>query len=254
MQLLTFVKIFHLLGLVMGLGGAVLLDVTVLTRGVLRPISRYTLHQVDVLSRVVTLGLALLWMTGAALIWLNYQIKPEYITNPKLWAKILIVSGLTLNGIVIHDRVLPALKQRIGERLFEGMSQKFVAGMTFIGAVSFTSWAVPLVLGKASELNYVTPMTNILAAYAAALLVVWLALFAAASSLARMQAFMVALAARTVLPSDEWETMQHGTQNSVDLLRLTAQTMQAQIVNNKGNIRDHDLGKEQPLAIREQAA
>lgn len=159
MQVLTFVKIFHLLGLIMGLGGAVLLDFTVLMQGVLRPISGYTLHQVKVLSRAVTVGLALLWITGGLLILLNYQIEPQYITNPKLWAKILIVVGLTFNGILIHNKVLPALKQKMGERLFEGMQVKSIAALTFVGAVSFTSWVFPMVLGKASELNYVTPMS-----------------------------------------------------------------------------------------------
>lgn len=254
MQLLTFVKIFHLLGLIMGLGGAVLLDFTVLTQGVLRPISRYTLHQTNVLSRVVTLGLVLLWITGIVLIWLNYQLKPEYITNPKLWAKIVIVVGLTLNGILIHHKVLPAVKQKVGERLFEGMRVKSIAILTFVGAVSFTSWVFPMVLGKASELNYVTPMSYILTAYAGTLLVVWLALFVGAGSIAKMQNFIIFFATKTALTNEDWEAMQPAMQNSVDSLRLTSQTMQTELNRSLNKLRDIIHTKEQQEASRKRLA
>lgn len=52
MHLLTFIKLFYLLGLVMVFGGAVLLDGTIFTRGVIRPVSQYTIHQAEALSRI----------------------------------------------------------------------------------------------------------------------------------------------------------------------------------------------------------
>ena len=66
MDILAIVKLAHLVGLVMGLGGAMLADYTTLTRGVLRPVSPYTVHQMELLSHIVAVGLGLLWISGIA--------------------------------------------------------------------------------------------------------------------------------------------------------------------------------------------
>jgi hypothetical protein len=205
MHLLTFIKIFHLLGLVMGFGGAVLLDGTIFTRGVIRPVSHYTIHQAEVLSRIVSFGLVLLWSTGIALIWINLAEKPEYLTNEKLWAKIFIVVLLTMNGVFIHKKVMPLLKQRVGKRLFDNVGKLQLALLTFIGSVSFVSWTTPFILGKASELNYVTPMWIILAAYGVAVFIMWAALYVLMSSISVIQRMVLKAAALTVQPSEDWE-------------------------------------------------
>ena len=205
MHLLTFIRLFHLLGLIMGLGGAVLLDATVFTRGVIRPVSQYTIHQAEVLSRVVSSGLVILWSTGIGLIWVNLMDKPEYLSNPKLWAKIAIVGVLTANGVFIHVKVLPMLKQRIGMRLFEDVSRIQTAALTLIGALSFVSWTTPFILGKASELNFVTPMSLIIAIYLAAVILVWSGLFAMISALTALQRIFVKIAAKATQPNEAWE-------------------------------------------------
>jgi hypothetical protein len=186
-HLLTLVKIAHLMGLIMGLGGAVLLDLTILTRGVIRPVGKFTLEQLHSLSRAVSLGLFVLWATGGLLIWMNLQEKPDYLQNPKLWAKIVIVVILTLNGLLIHRYVMPFMERRIGNRLFDGVSNRMIAGFTFVASVSVVSWFTPFVLGKASELNFVTPMSVILLAYATAVLFAWGALMAMMSGVALIQ-------------------------------------------------------------------
>ncbi len=205
MHFLTIVKILHLIGLVMGFGGAVLLDGTILTRGVIRPVSHYTIHQAHLLSRILTWGLALLWTTGIGLIWLNLLEKPEYLTNPKLWAKISIVVLLSLNGVLIHQKVLPVLKQKLGQRLFNKTSSKQIAGLTLLGSISFVSWTTPFVLGNASELNYITPLWVILSVYGAAVLTTWLGLFTVMGSIAAIQRAFGRIAAITMLKSDGWE-------------------------------------------------
>jgi len=205
MQLLTLVKIIHLIGLIMGMGGAVLLDLSLFRRGVLRPVSAFTLHQVKTLSRVVTAGLVMLWLTGFALIALNLAVKPEYLTNPKLWAKIAIVCILTVNGFVIHARVMPLLKASLGRTMFAGLPRRQIAVLTGLGAVSFTSWTVPFVLGKASELNYVTPVAPILSVYLGALLTVWGGLFVVASSIGAIQRRVLRGIEAIMRPSESWE-------------------------------------------------
>jgi hypothetical protein len=188
MQLLTLIKIAHLVGLIMGLGGALLLDLTILTRGIIKPVSHYTIHQLHMLSRVVAAGLLLLWITGLALIWINWQIKPEYIENPKLWAKIIIVCILTVNGILIHTAVMPKLEERLGLRLFEGRSNRHVMMFTFVASVSAVSWITPFILGKASELNFVVPASTILIAYASAVAFAWGGMLLLTSGIVSIQA------------------------------------------------------------------
>jgi hypothetical protein len=173
MLLLTIVKIAHIMGLIAGLGGAVLLDFTILSHGIVRPVTAFLLHQMKILSRVVSAGLVVLWITGILLIILNWQEKADYIENPKLWAKLIIVSVLTVNGIVIHTRIMPHLQGRIGRRLFDGETNLRVGVFALIASISVVSWFAPLVLGKASELNFIVPASLILSCYVAAVLAVW---------------------------------------------------------------------------------
>ena len=222
MHIITFIKIFHLFGLVMGFGGAVLLDLTIFTRGILRPVSAFTIHQTEVLSRVVTWGLVILWTTGIALIWINTMDKPEYLTNQKLWAKIAIVVLLTANGILIHHKILPYLKASVGKRLFEGMAKRMLAAFTLVGSVSFVSWTTPFILGKASELNYVTPMWLILAVFSVAVLLAWITSFALMNSLAWIQDKARKFAEATVHPSESWENLDaHGRQVNLQGLQAS---------------------------------
>jgi hypothetical protein len=222
MHLLTFIKIFHLIGLIMGFGGAVLLDLTIFRHGVLRPISKYTIHQTEMLSRFVTWGLILLWSTGFGLIALNLMDKPEYLTNQKLWAKIAIVVLLTLNGVFVHKRVLPVLRQKLGERIFEMANKRETLLLTLVGSVSFVSWTTPFVLGKASELNYVTPMWVIMAFYFAALFVTWFLMFVIMSSVSKLQNFAVKAANATLQQSSYWENMSSASLHKVKTSKIDA--------------------------------
>lgn len=210
MHLLTFIKIFHLLGLILGLGGAVFLDFSILTRGILRPVSNYTVHHAENLSKIVSIGLAILWATGIVLIALNLAEKPEYLTNQKLWAKIAIVVALTLNGFYIHHSVLPFMKGRLGQRLFSGLKARNIAAFTLVASISFVSWTVPFVLGKASELNYVTPMWEILAVYGALVAALWAGMFSLMASLAKLQSFALVAASRSVPENAHWENVEFG--------------------------------------------
>jgi hypothetical protein len=207
MHLLTFIKIFHLVGLVMGFGGAVLLDLTIFKHGVLRPISQYTIHQTELLSRFVTWGLILLWGTGFGLIAINLVDKPEYLTNQKLWAKMAIVVLLTINGVFVHNKVLPILREKIGQRIFEMAKKRETLLLTLVGSLSFVSWTTPFILGKASELNYVTPMWMIMAAYFAAVFAMWATMFVIMSSISKLQSFARRAANATLQHSANWENM-----------------------------------------------
>jgi hypothetical protein len=189
MDTIAFVKLLHLSGLIMGLGGAMLADFTTLSRGILRPVSAYTIHQMAFLSRIVTIGLGLLWISGVAIILINTQANPEYITNQKIWAKVAIVTMLTLNGFYIHRYVLPLLEDAMGHRLFDYASKHDLLIMTLCACLSFVSWTMAFVLARASALNYVTPMQHILAVYAVLLVLAWCGMYAAARAIALAQVY-----------------------------------------------------------------
>ncbi len=205
MESISIMKLLHLAGLIMGLGGAVLADYTTWSRGVIRPVSAYTIYQMQFLSRIVLAGLVLLWVSGAGLIWLGTMNNPDYLTNEKLWAKLLIVVVLTINGVVVHRFVMPYLRDSIGRRLFENVGKVDIALLTMVGSLSFVSWMTPFVLAKATELNYVTPFRSILVVYLSIFAIAWLGSFALINGITLLQAMARSIAVKAYKPNKAWE-------------------------------------------------
>lgn len=175
MLLLSLLKFLHLVGLVAGLGGALLADAMLFRQAVLKPIRKRTVVFARLLSRLALAGLAMLWTTGIGLVWLHARLDGGYLSNEAMWAKVVIVSLLTANAIAVHAVVLPMLAGRVGRRLFDIDRPGFMTALSLIGAVSAVSWITPFFLGAAGELNVTTPATKILAGYAIALLAAWFA-------------------------------------------------------------------------------
>ena len=187
MHYLSLLKLIHLSGLIMGVGGAVMVDVVMLRHAVLKPVSRYALLQAHLLARVVAAGLLLLWLSGATLVWVNALIDPLTLQNPRLWAKAIVVIALTLNGFAIWTITMPRLERQFGRGYFDRTTQKDRLILTFISSFSTISWLSAFVLGSAQELNRVVPAWKILANYGAAVLGGWLLLYAFASYVSREQ-------------------------------------------------------------------
>jgi len=86
------------------------------------------LHQV---SRRVFVLLGLLWLTGASLVAMSAEAKPHiFITNSKLAMKVLVVTILTLNGLLLHSVAVPMMLR--GARV--------AAIACLLGAISTGSW------------------------------------------------------------------------------------------------------------------
>jgi len=121
---------------------------------------------VDFMAKVVFGGLAILWVSGIFYL-ISYAVfDPVKLGNQKVWAKIVIVTLLTINGHFIHHIVLPMVRQQVGRSLFDGLAFSQRSMLLMFGAISVTSWYIPLALGVAAFLNFVLPATVILAAYA----------------------------------------------------------------------------------------
>ncbi|GLZ85970.1 hypothetical protein Pres01_20210 [Metapseudomonas resinovorans] len=115
------------------------------------------------LQRTISLALLMLWVTGAAIILLDMSVKGwTYLLNPKLQAKVLIVALLTLNGMLLHRAVLPALT-RAGSLL---ALQPAVRNLTlFAGTVSAVSWFYAALLGVGRPLAWKYSLAELMAAY-----------------------------------------------------------------------------------------
>ncbi|MEN5140822.1 hypothetical protein [Pseudomonas juntendi] len=137
------------------------------------------------LQKSVTYALLGLWLTGAAVIGIDYLEKGmNYFANPKLHAKVIIVLLLTFNGLLLHRYVLPALLKagslidlNIGVRLFA----------LFSGALSGVSWLYAAMLGVGRPLAWKYSLTELLLAYPVMILLGF-ALMAALTQWARQRA------------------------------------------------------------------
>lgn len=119
--------------------------------------------ELDMLQSTVSKALVILWVTGAAIIWMDASVKGQvYFTNPKIQAKIGMVMLLTVNGFLLHSAVMPALK-KAGSLLQLPFGERMLA--TFSGAVSGVSWFYAAMLGVGRPLAWKYSLIELLAAY-----------------------------------------------------------------------------------------
>lgn len=166
----TWLVLLHLLGLVVGLGSVTTLDFYLLKflRG--DTVTRSDAHLVELVSKLALAGLVCLWISGAGFLTLAWLNTPELLASPKLHAKLLIVLILTVNGGLLHFKVLPQVERAVGRPLFcKSGARSDRIWMRVCGAVSAASWWTPFVLGTVRELNYAAPIWVFLGAYLLAL-------------------------------------------------------------------------------------
>ena len=156
----------HLLGLVLGLGAATMLDLIIVRFVGSRTVTHEYWSVISLLSKAVTGGLVLLWISGIGFLTHYAFFNPTLLTNPKIWAKITIVGVLSLNGVFIHRVVLPLVRQQVGGPLFEGLTNFQRSCLLASGAISGMSWWIPLGLGAFPQLNFTVGAETILAIYA----------------------------------------------------------------------------------------
>lgn len=105
----TLLVFVHLIATCAAIGTIVLTDLRLIARAmgyrvVIPPPERLE-------TRIVTVALLVLYVSGGTLIALGMQETSEYLANPKLQAKLLLVALLTLNAFFLHRYVFPILEQ-----------------------------------------------------------------------------------------------------------------------------------------------
>lgn len=127
------------------------------------PSARENPALLSALQSTVTVSLITLWITGVAVVTLDASLSSwSYFLNPKIQAKIVIVSLLTLNGLMLHNAVLPALI-KAGALLNLSLTRRTLA--VFSGSVSGVSWFYAAMLGIGRPLNWKYSLAELLVMY-----------------------------------------------------------------------------------------
>lgn len=137
--------IFHLFGVVIGMGGALMSDFMFFSSIHDEKISHTEIRFLKLGSLAVWLGLTLIIISGLLLFGENPD---RYLNSPKFLAKMTIVLVLIVNGIIFHFIHIPRLFRHAGAHFPSSDEFMRKASLLLIsGAVSMISWFSALILG-----------------------------------------------------------------------------------------------------------
>lgn len=118
-------------------------------------------------QRIANSSLAALWVSGALLVLLGYADQSmHYLLNQKLWAKISVVSLLTLNGVLLHRYAFPALRQGVIPAYLPARKRHALATL---GGISGASWLFAALLGIARPWNHTLAYPEVMSLFAGVL-------------------------------------------------------------------------------------
>lgn len=148
----------HLVGVCLALGMIMLTDARLLARVagyrvVILPPSRFD-------TRVVAVALALLFASGAGLIAFGLTKRPDYLDNPKLQAKLVLVVLLAINAVVLHRVVFPILER---SRPVSRWTSRTCWRVALSVGLSNSLWFYCAFLGIARPWNFSVPFWQVLA-------------------------------------------------------------------------------------------
>lgn len=143
----TLFTVVHILGAVIGAGGALYSDVIFFRSLADKKIDTKELSFLKTLSTFVWLGLILLIISGVGL----FMLDPvKYMASTKFISKMSIVAILFINGLLFHAFHIPFIgrRARLREELFTNTPGLEGARLVLSGIVSITSWFFALILGS----------------------------------------------------------------------------------------------------------
>lgn len=175
----------HLLGTSMALGAIVATDIRLL--GKLADDRVRIAPPNPFVMRLISMSLAVLYLTGAAMIVLGLLDDPNYLSNQKLLAKLVLVLVLSINALVLHRYTFPGLAR--GRRVARWTSVDFLRVAVPV-SLSNSLWMFCAFLGIARPWNQTVSFSFVLITAAA----LWLATLAGITAI-----LMVAAQDRTGL-------------------------------------------------------
>ncbi|HEU4460406.1 MAG TPA: hypothetical protein VFR90_14895 [Methylibium sp.] len=157
--MLKLIVVFvHLLAVCTALGAIIATDLRLLAR--LRERRLRLAPPNAYVMRLVGVSLAVLWASGALLLWLGHQEDPAYLSgNPKLIGKLMLVAVLTLNAAWLHLHTFRWLAR--ARRVARWRFSETIAVAAPV-AVSNSLWLYCAFLGIARPWNGVVPLGRVL--------------------------------------------------------------------------------------------
>jgi hypothetical protein len=117
-------------------------------------------------ARLLAVALALLWLTGAALVVFDVGLDLQsWLRSAKTAAKLLVVAALTANGLALHTLGFPRLR-RPGLRQVTRTTLPLV-----LGAISTASWLFASFVGASRLIAPSMRLGDFLALYALVLVI-----------------------------------------------------------------------------------
>lgn len=143
-----YLVMFHMLGVTLGLGGAIMADVMFFKFLKDGKISRFENDVLHTISKVIWVAIVVLVITGAVL----FVSKMDLLsTSAKFLTKMVVVGVIVVNGIAMNIFVSPNFEKIIfGGRQAMKQSRHYqrLRRLAFaLGAVSILSWGTAFVLG-----------------------------------------------------------------------------------------------------------
>lgn len=138
-------RLAHLLAVAVGFGVAVETEIFMLKR-------RRTTVSAGMMSglkhrhSVILYALGAMWVTGAALVALRTGFLFDAFT-PKLWAKVTVVTILSVNAMFVAQVAMPILADHAGQRI-SALPVTAQRALFAVAGISATSWLVALLLGS----------------------------------------------------------------------------------------------------------
>lgn len=148
----TIYVIFHLLGVVIGMGGAFMSDAIFFSSIHDSKISHTEMRFIRLGGRMVWIGLAIIVVSGLLLFSLNTE---RYLASGKFLAKMTVVAVIIANGAIFHLVHIPRLHRHAGQHF--PSSDEFMRKAPLLiasGAVSVVSWTSALILGVFRSVPY----------------------------------------------------------------------------------------------------
>ncbi|MBW3468138.1 hypothetical protein [Arthrospiribacter ruber] len=147
---LEYLLTFHLLGMILGLGGTLILDILIfhfLRNFRINSSEAVIMH---LISQMIILGLVLLMVTGVAIYLTDIS---GYNSNPRFLMKMTAVLVLSINGIFLNFYMMPKIEKLslIKENLEEDQNLKRVAFA--VGGVSMVSWLAAFSFAMVKDLT-----------------------------------------------------------------------------------------------------
>jgi len=163
---LTIYAMIHILGVVLGAGGAFMHDISFFSSIRDKVLSATEIYLSEFSSKVMWVGIGLMAVSGALLFSRDVQ---GYLESPEFFAKATVAAIIFINGLIVHFMHLPRMR-RVKDRPFSE-DKAFVEHIPLIitsGGISIVSW-VFIVLGVLYDAPY--SYLTIISVYTSAVLI-----------------------------------------------------------------------------------